>query len=127
MQSPRNSRTVARGVLAAVVIGATLAACAAVGRPVDPERPTDASRQAWSQRLEAQSAAYRQAKMWQAWTLRLDAQGDEYRQARMSDAWSERLTEMAEARGYGPGMSDQARTAWSERLTRLAEDLLAEQ
>jgi hypothetical protein len=107
MKAPRNSGSAARAVLAAMIIGAALAACTVVGRSIDAVQPTDAGRQAWSDRLEAQAEAHRRAEIWQA--------------------WSERLNRLAEERGHGPGMGDQARGAWSERLTKLAEDLLAEQ
>jgi hypothetical protein len=96
MEALRNSRSSARRLLVPLIIGASLAACAVVGRPVDPVAPNDAGMQTWSQRLEAQAAEYRQARMWQAWTLRLDAHADAVRRAKVSSAWSERLTKLAE-------------------------------
>jgi hypothetical protein len=105
MKGLRNSRSTTRGVLAAVIIGAALAACAVVAGPIDPVQPTDAGRQAWSERLEEQAHAYREARMWSAWTARLSAQ---------ANAQSLR------------GMSERAIQAWTVRLNGLADNILAE-
>ncbi len=101
MQTRRITRTRVLGLLEGAVLGGCLVAALIVGASSDRQAPSESGMQAWTERLQGQADALRQARVWAAWTEHLNGLARE------------------------AGASDRAMDAWTERLNGLAEEYFA--